>query len=133
MTQHLAITAVGTDRAGICNEVVRLVNQAGCSIIDSRIALFGKEFTRLMLISGSPINITRVETTLPLFGQLHDLITMMKRTSPPDHQTHFYTVEAYVESDDKLGLTESSPNFRTAPNRYGITKRTNHQQRQTAQ
>lgn len=53
MTQHLVITAVGTDRPGICNEVVRLVTQAGCNIIDSRIAMFGKEFTLLMLISGS--------------------------------------------------------------------------------
>ncbi|HAS5891694.1 TPA: glycine cleavage system protein R [Vibrio cholerae] len=111
MTQHLVITAVGTDRPGICNEVVRLVTQAGCNIIDSRIAMFGKEFTLLMLISGSPSNITRVETTLPLLGQQHDLITMMKRTSPHDHQTHAYTVEVYVESDDKLGLTEKFTQF----------------------
>lgn len=111
MTQHLVITAVGTDRPGICNEVVRLVTQAGCNIIDSRIALFGKEFTLLMLISGSPSNITRVETTLPLLGQQHDLITMMKRTSPHDHQTHAYTVEVYVESDDKMGLTEKFTQF----------------------
>ncbi len=109
MTQHLVITAVGTDRPGICNEVVRLVTQAGCNIIDSRIAMFGKEFTLLMLISGSPSNITRVETTLPLLGQQHDLITMMKRTSPHDHQTHAYTVEigmaslsAQTISKDKL-------------------------------
>lgn len=111
MTQHLVITAVGTDRPGICNEVVRLVTQAGCNIIDSRIALFGKEFTLLMLISGSPSNITRVETTLPLLGQQHDLITMMKRTSPHDHQNHAYTVEVYVESDDKMGLTEKFTQF----------------------
>ncbi|MGL4380786.1 MAG: glycine cleavage system protein R [Vibrio sp.] len=95
MTQHLVITAVGTDRPGICNEVVRLVTQAGCNIIDSRIALFGKEFTLLMLISGAPSTITRVETTLPVLGQQHDLITMTKRTSP----------------HDQLGLTEQFTQF----------------------
>ncbi|MGL4224286.1 MAG: glycine cleavage system protein R [Vibrio sp.] len=111
MIQHLVITAVGTDRPGICNEVVRLVTQAGCNIIDSRIALFGKEFTLLMLISGAPSTITRVETTLPVLGQQHDLITMTKRTSPHDQQTHAYTVEVYVESDDQLGLTEQFTQF----------------------
>ncbi|MEF1340557.1 glycine cleavage system transcriptional repressor, partial [Vibrio rotiferianus] len=29
MTQHLVLTAVGTDRPGICNQVVKLVTQAG--------------------------------------------------------------------------------------------------------
>ncbi|GAL30571.1 glycine cleavage system transcriptional antiactivator GcvR [Vibrio variabilis] len=64
MNQYLVITAVGTDRPGICNEVVHLVANAGCNIIDSRIAMFGNEFTLIMLISGTPSYITRVETTL---------------------------------------------------------------------
>ncbi len=111
MTQHLVITAVGTDRPGICNQVAKLVTQSGCNIIDSRIALFGKEFTLIMLLSGNANSITRVETTLPLLGQEHDLITMMKRTSPPDPQPNDYTVEVYVESDDRLGLTEQFTQF----------------------
>ncbi|CAM2796027.1 glycine cleavage system protein R [Vibrio ordalii] len=111
MTQHLVITAVGTDRPGICNEVVRLVTQSGCNIIDSRIALFGKEFTLIMLVSGNANHITRVETTLPLLGQQHDLITIMKRTLPHDYQDNAYTAEVFVESEDKLGLTEKFTQF----------------------
>lgn len=108
MTQHLVITAVGTDRPGICNQVVQLVTQSGCNIIDSRIAMFGEEFTLIMLLSGKANNITRVETTLPLLGQEHDLITIMKRTSPHDHIENSYTLEVFIESDDRLGLTENS-------------------------
>lgn len=111
MTQHLVITAVGTDRPGICNEVVHLVTQAGCNIMDSRIAIFGKEFTLIMLVSGSASHTTRVETTLPLLGQEHDLITIVKRTSPHDQQHNAYNVEVYVESDDKPGLTEKFTQF----------------------
>lgn len=111
MTQHLVITAVGTDRPGICNQVVKLVTQAGCNIIDSRIALFGNEFTLIMLVSGNANSITRVETLLPLLGQEQDLITMMKRTSPHAQQANAYTVEVYVESDDKPGLTEKFTQF----------------------
>ncbi|MDN3698809.1 MULTISPECIES: glycine cleavage system protein R [Vibrio] len=111
MTQHLVITAVGADRPGVCNQVVHLVTQSGCNIIDSRIALFGNEFTLIMLLSGTTNTITRVETTLPLLGQDHDLITIMKRTSPHEYLDNSYTVEVFVESDDKLGLTEKFTQF----------------------
>ncbi|NVD07172.1 glycine cleavage system protein R [Vibrio sp. JPW-9-11-11] len=111
MTQHLVITAVGTDRPGVCNQVVHLVTQSGCNIVDSRIALFGNEFTLIMLLSGTNAAATRVETTLPLLGQEHDLITIMKRTSPHAHLNHTYTLEVFVESEDKPGLTEKFTNF----------------------
>ncbi|MGF1719738.1 glycine cleavage system protein R [Vibrio kyushuensis] len=111
MTQHLVITAVGTDRPGVSNQVVHLVTQSGCNIIDSRIALFGNEFTLIMLISGNANSITRVETTLPLLGQEHDLITMMKRTSTHAEVDHAYTLEVFIESDDRMGLTEEFTQF----------------------
>lgn len=111
MTQHLVITAVGSDRPGVCNQVVRLVTQSGCNIVDSRIALFGSEFTLIMLLSGSNGAITRVETTLPLLGQEQNLITMMKRTAKHAHQDNTYTLEAFIESDDKVGLTEKFTQF----------------------
>ncbi|MGU3840932.1 ACT domain-containing protein, partial [Vibrio diabolicus] len=53
MKQHLVLTAVGTDRPGICNQVVHLVTQAVCNIVDSRIAIFGSEFTLIMLLTGN--------------------------------------------------------------------------------
>ncbi|UGA55531.1 glycine cleavage system protein R [Vibrio sp. VB16] len=111
MSQHLVITAVGTDRPGICNQVVHLVTRSGCNIVDSRIALFGSEFTLLMLVSGNANHITRVETTLPVLGQEHGLITMMKRTSPHQDLSRCYTIEVFIESDDKKGLTEQFTQF----------------------
>jgi glycine cleavage system transcriptional repressor len=111
MPQHLVITAVGTDRPGICNQVIHLVTQSGCNIVDSRIALFGNEFTLLMLLSGNSSHITRVETTLPVLGHEHGLITMMKRTSPHLDSPLSYTVEVFVESEDKQGLTEKFTEF----------------------
>ncbi|MFY2509315.1 glycine cleavage system protein R [Vibrio pectenicida] len=111
MTQHLVITAVGTDRPGVCNQVVQLVTKSGCNIVDSRIALFGHEFTLIMLLSGNNSGIIRVETTLPLLGQELDLITMMKRTSEHTYKYNYYHVEVFVESDDKLGITEKFTQF----------------------
>ncbi|MDP2573983.1 glycine cleavage system protein R [Vibrio penaeicida] len=111
MLQHLVITAVGTDRPGISNQITHLVTESGCNIIDSRIALFGSEFTLIMLLSGNSNSLARVETRLPLLGQEHDLITIMKRTSPHQHPDHVYRIEVFVESEDKLGLTEKFTQF----------------------
>ncbi|MDN3609402.1 glycine cleavage system protein R [Vibrio ostreicida] len=111
MTHHLVITAVGTDRPGVCNQVVHLVTQSGCNIVDSRIALFGNDFTLIMLLSGNATAVTRVETTLPLLGQDLDLITITKRTSEHACIDNSYRIEVLVESEDKVGLTEKFTQF----------------------
>lgn len=111
MPQYLVITAVGTDRPGISNKVTRLVTDSSCNIVDSRIASFGSEFTLIMLLSGTANAISRIENTLPLLGQQHDLITMVKRTSPHQERDVFYTIDAFVESEDRPGLTEKFTDF----------------------
>ena len=111
MTQHLVITVVGTDRPGICNQIVRLVNQSGCNIVDSRIALFGDEFTLIMLLNGSNASVTRIETMLPPLGQQHELITITKRTSKHNQIAHSLMMEATIESDDRPGLIEHFTQF----------------------
>lgn len=111
MKQHLVLTAVGTDRPGICNQIVKLVTQAGCNIVDSRIAIFGNEFTLIMLLTGNASNITRVESQMPLLGQEHDLITIMKRTAAHELPDNSYTLEVFIESEDRPGLTEKFTEF----------------------
>ena len=64
-----------------------------------------------MLLSGNNAAVTRVETTLPLLGQEHNLITIMKRTSTHAPLDTSYTMEVYVESEDKPGLTEHFTQF----------------------
>ncbi len=111
MEQHLVITTIGSDRPGISHHMITLVTQAGCNIIDSRIALFGSEFTLIMLVSGSTNAIAHVETGLPLLGQQHDLITMTKRTAQHTQPHNAYTMEVHVQADDKIGLTEKFTQF----------------------
>ncbi|MEZ9928816.1 glycine cleavage system protein R [Vibrio breoganii] len=111
MAQHLVITAVGTDRPGIGNKIIHLVSDLGCNIIDSRIVLFGNDFTLIMLISGTVSQVTRVEHSLPQLGQEHDLITIVKRTSPHQEIAQGFTLEVNVQATDKIGLTESITHF----------------------
>ncbi|MEH8020649.1 glycine cleavage system protein R [Rheinheimera metallidurans] len=81
MPQQLVVTAIGNDRTGIVSRLARLVTDCNCNIIDSRMAIFGGEFTFIMLLSGDSVAISRIEHLLPGLGLELDLTTMTKRTS----------------------------------------------------
>ena len=95
MTHYLVVTAIGTDRPGIVNEVTRHVSGCGCNIVDSRLGIFGNEFTFIMLLSGDWNAMTQVENTLPRRSHELELITMMKRTAP--HTVAHYPLQAEAE------------------------------------
>jgi glycine cleavage system transcriptional repressor len=79
--QYLVITAIGTDRTGIVGDLTQLVHDCCCNILDSRMAIFGQEFTFIMLLSGDRMAISKVENSLPSTSHKLGLSTMMKRTS----------------------------------------------------
>jgi glycine cleavage system transcriptional repressor len=81
MSQQLVITAIGTDRTGIVSKLARLVTDYNANIIDSRMAVFGNEFTFIMLISGDQAAISKIEHLIPALGLELDLTTMTKRTT----------------------------------------------------
>lgn len=83
MSQYLVLNAMGPDRTGSVSELIKLASKCGCSIRDSRMAIFGQEFTLIMMLEGDTKAINQVELKLPMIAQRLELITMMKRTS--DH------------------------------------------------
>jgi glycine cleavage system transcriptional repressor len=103
MSQQLVVTAIGTDRTGIVSKLARLVTDCNCNIIDSRMAIFGSEFTFLMLLSGDPAAISRIEHLLPGLGLELDLTTMTKRTSA--HQRKAVAAHYVLEysGSDRVG------------------------------
>lgn len=81
MTNFLVVTAMGTDRPGIVNELAKLVTDADCNIVDSRMAVFGNECTLILLLSGQWNAIANFEGSLPAQSARLELITLLKRTS----------------------------------------------------
>lgn len=81
MAQHLVVTAIGADRVGIVSQLARLVSDCNCNILDSRMAIFGNEFTFIMLLAGDALAISKIEVQLPSLGLELDLLTMSKRTT----------------------------------------------------
>lgn len=81
MSQYLVLTAMGADKTGCVSELTILASECGCNILDSRMAIFGQEFTFICLLNGDARAINQIEAKLPQLAVKLDLITMMKRTS----------------------------------------------------
>lgn len=103
MPQQLVVTAIGPDRTGIVSKLARLVTDCNCNIIDSRMAIFGSEFTFIMLLSGDLAAISRIEYLLPNLGLELDLTTMSKRTNAhqPKPVAGYYVLE--YSGPDRVG------------------------------
>ncbi|QIZ76909.1 glycine cleavage system protein R [Ferrimonas lipolytica] len=111
MSHFLAVTAMGTDRPGIVYELAKLTSACDCDIIDSRVAIFGNEFTLIMLVAGDYSAITRLESELPVQAAQLDLMTIAKRTSR--HSAESYTARLVVqfEGEDKRGTMRKITQF----------------------
>ena len=81
MSRYLVLTAMGADRTGCVSELTKLASECECNILDSRMAIFGSEFTFIMLLNGDTRAINKIEARIPKIAHSLDLITMMKRTS----------------------------------------------------
>src|ERR1700722_11658450 len=53
MKQHLAVSAIGSDRTGMVHELTRVISECGGNIAESRMAALGSGFAMLLLVSGN--------------------------------------------------------------------------------
>ncbi|WFC27084.1 glycine cleavage system transcriptional repressor [Proteus mirabilis] len=107
----LVLTALGTDRPGIVDTITQLVSQCGCNIEDSRLAMFGQEFTFIMLLSGGWNAIAQLEALLPIKSAELDLLTVMKRTKMGEPVSYPSTITAKVDIEDAPGIVERFTNL----------------------
>lgn len=109
-SQQLVLTAIGKDKTGLVSELTGLVSECNCNILDSKMAIFGNEFTMIMLLSGGIADLLQLEIKLPTLALELDLLTMMKRTS-----AHKEFVKEKVllslEGEDKPGTIKSVTSY----------------------
>ncbi len=112
MTQHqLIVTILGTDRSGILSELASTVSNAQCNILDSRQAIYGREFSLTMILEGSHQAITRAECLIPPLCQRLDLLSMMKRTSHHAKQNLDHLFDVEFSGEDTAGLIKAVTGF----------------------
>ena len=109
-TQYLVLTAIGKNKTGLVSELTGLVSQCQCNVIDSKMAIFGSEFTMIMLLAGDAAALVQLEMQLPPLAMKLDLLTMMKRTTKHlDMQTSKYLL--VIEGPDRAGTIQTLTSY----------------------
>ncbi|WP_100657498.1 glycine cleavage system protein R [Alteromonas flava] len=107
MKIQLIVTVLGHNRPGILSALAECVAEVGCNILDSRQAIFGKDFTLTMIIEGGQAAITKAEIMLPRLCMEHDLLSILKRTSEHCKQNleHLFSLE--FSGVDSVGIVKA--------------------------
>lgn len=77
----LIVFATGRDRPGIVDRVAGLAYEAGANLEDSRMAILGGEFALIVLLTGSPPELEKVERGMTRIGRDLDLTLQFKPTT----------------------------------------------------
>ncbi|MBU3022800.1 glycine cleavage system protein R [Aestuariibacter sp. A3R04] len=111
MNHQLIVTILGTDKSGILSEIAGAVSESQCNILDSRQAIYGKEFSLTMIIEGTHQAVTRAELTLPTLCQHLGLLSVLKRTSHHEKQNLSHLYDVSFSGEDSPGLLRTVTGF----------------------
>jgi glycine cleavage system transcriptional repressor len=111
MKQHLAVSAIGTDRTGIVHELSRVITDSGGSISESRMASMGSEFAMVLLVSGNWHSLAKLETELRKFADTAGLTLNLKRTEPRAARGDLLPYSIDVVCLDQTGIVSGLAGF----------------------
>jgi len=114
MDKYLVLSAIGSDRPGIVNELSELILECGCNIENSRMTVLGGEFAIILLVSGQWNTITKLEDGIAKLEATLNLKVITKRTAPQPHTQNElpYAVEAICV--DQKGILHELASFFSA-------------------
>ena len=109
--QFLVVSAVGTDRPGMVNDLSRAILDCGCNIEDSRLAVLGREFALIALISGNWSAIARMEAGASSIEKRLGLALALKRTQGRIGQDRMLPYVVDVVALDRPGIVHDVADF----------------------
>ncbi|WP_022955860.1 glycine cleavage system protein R [Perlucidibaca piscinae] len=111
-TEHfLVLSALGSDRAGIIDELARAASDTRCNIADSRMVVMGLEFAIIMMVSGTWDAIAKLESQLPAVGRRLGLDILSRRTEQRPAQKESIPYSVHVIALDNPGIVHEIANF----------------------
>lgn len=111
MTQLIVLSAVGTDRAGVVNDITKVVLDCGGNIEESRMTALGAEFAMLLLISGNWHTLTKLEAELEKLTRDRSLEITIKKTGQRGARGDCMPYGVDVVALDQPGIIYSLANF----------------------
>jgi glycine cleavage system transcriptional repressor len=111
MKQHLAVSAIGSDRTGMVHELTRIISDCGGNIAESRMSTLGSEFAMLLLVSGNWHALARIESELSRLAEGGALSVHLKRTEPKSARTDMLPYSIDIVSLDQSGIVAGLSGF----------------------
>lgn len=111
MKQHIAVSAIGTDRTGLVHELTKVISDCGGNISESRMASLGSEFAMVLLVAGNWHSLAKLETELKKLGDAAGLTIHLRRTEPRAARTDQlpYSIDAVCL--DQSGVVSAIAGF----------------------
>ncbi len=114
---YAVLTAIGTDRVGIVDDISGEVARLGGNIEESRMAVLGGEFAVIMLTAAAPEALDALDAELQALGKRLDLHLQLRRTRPPREAPAGRPYALQTVSQDTPGIVHS---VTAVLRRYGI-------------
>jgi len=111
MKNFLVLTALGPNSPQLIARVCEDIRQCGCSIIDSRMALLGEEFTLVVMVSGPWDAIAKIEDHVGKMGKELGLKIATQRTKSGGPGKGFMPYAIDVVAADSSGMVHEIARF----------------------
>jgi len=111
MSQLIVLSAIGTDRTGVVQDITKVILACGGNIEESRMTTLGAEFAVLMLVSGSWHTLSRLETALDKLTADENLTVSIRKTGARATHEDYMPYAVDVVSLDQQGIVFSLADF----------------------
>ena len=111
MSQLIVISAIGTDRTGVVQDLTKVVLACGGNIEESRMTTLGAEFAMLLLVSGNWHTLSRLEQGLDKLCEKGDLQVSIKKTDDKPIAENRMPYAVDVVALDQQGIVFNLANF----------------------
>jgi glycine cleavage system transcriptional repressor len=111
MSQLIVLSAIGTDRTGVVQDITKVILACGGNIEESRMTTLGAEFAVLMLVSGNWHTLSRLETALDKLTADNNLTISIRKTGARSSQDARMPYAVDVVSLDQQGIVFNLADF----------------------
>lgn len=111
MNHYLVVTALGSDRPGIVEQLSEVIVRHGGNITESRMTVLGGEFAMLILVDGAADAIGRIQQDLSQVESHLELKIVTKKTSPRALTRKLLPWRVSVVSMDNPGIVHKVADF----------------------
>lgn len=114
MAQLIVLSAIGSDRTGVVQDISEVILNCGGNIEESRMSTLGAEFAVLMLVSGNWHTLERLERGLEKLSDGDNLTFSIRKTGEHPVRNDLMPYHIDVISLDQQGIVYNLANFLAA-------------------